>query len=56
MGAKVPVVNSGFGPTTTFHLLKQFGKPGVEGWALACFVQHLAFSLHGSTHVKEIIL
>lgn len=49
----MPVVNSGFGPTTAFHLFKQVGKSGVGGCALVCFVQHLALSLHSSTHVKE---
>lgn len=49
----MPVVISGFGPTNAFHLLKQFGKPGVEGCTLARFVQHLALSLHSSTRVKE---
>lgn len=49
----MPVVNSGFGPATAFHLFKQFGKPGVEGCALVCFVQHLALSLHRSTRIKE---
>lgn len=48
----MPVVSSGFGPTTAF-LFRQFGKPAVEGCALSCFVQHLALSLHGSTHDKE---